>query len=127
MIAVGQSFNFNFDDGTGTCCFDVRAKFQNGVQRTNMGVNVCDVSRWTVGCPALARQSFLTECRVLRPAPSITCLVSSSGQYRGVASGVATAPYAVAEEDVSLAALVEQTGLACNASGYFPEEPRGRI
>lgn len=48
MMAVGQSMTFNFDDGSGTCCFDLRAKFQNGVQRTNMGVNVCDVSRWTV-------------------------------------------------------------------------------
>lgn len=48
MMALGQSMTFNFDDGSGTCCFDLRAKFQNGVQRTNMGVNVCDVSRWTV-------------------------------------------------------------------------------
>jgi hypothetical protein len=48
MIQVGQNLTLNIDDGSGACCFDLRAKFQNGVQRTNMGVNVCDVSRWTV-------------------------------------------------------------------------------
>ncbi len=48
MIGAGKSHVFTFDDGSGTCCFDLRAKFQNGVQRTNMSVNVCDVSRWTV-------------------------------------------------------------------------------
>lgn len=48
MIGAGQRLTFNFDDGSGSCCFDLRANFQNGVQRTNMGVNVCDVSQWTV-------------------------------------------------------------------------------
>ncbi len=47
-ISIGQSQTLNIDDGSGTCCFDLRAKFRNGVQRTNMRVDVCNVSRWTV-------------------------------------------------------------------------------
>jgi hypothetical protein len=48
ILAVGQSKMLTFDDGSGTCCFDLRAKFHNGVQRTNMNVDVCRISKWTV-------------------------------------------------------------------------------
>lgn len=48
MLPAGQNRTFLFDDGSGTCCYDLRAKFHNGVQRTNMGVDVCQISKWTL-------------------------------------------------------------------------------
>lgn len=48
MIGAGGTYTFDFDDGKGTCCFDLRVKFEGGTQRTNMGVNVCTTESWTV-------------------------------------------------------------------------------
>jgi hypothetical protein len=50
VIPAGQHYQFNLDtSGQGSCCYDLRARFQGGQQRTNMGVNICNVGTWTVG------------------------------------------------------------------------------
>jgi hypothetical protein len=50
VIPAGQRYQFKLDTGgPGSCCYDLRARFQGGQQRTNMGVNVCNVGAWTVG------------------------------------------------------------------------------
>ena len=48
MIGAGDTHTFDFDDGKGTCCFDLRVSFEGGTKRTNMGVDVCKTESWTV-------------------------------------------------------------------------------
>jgi hypothetical protein len=49
-IPAGRRYVLELDtDGPGSCCYDLRARFQGGQQRTNMAVNVCNVGTWTVG------------------------------------------------------------------------------
>jgi len=48
VIAPGQRFTFNFDDGTGYCMFDFRAVLDNGRPVERYQVNVCEYVAWTV-------------------------------------------------------------------------------
>jgi hypothetical protein len=49
MIGAGGRYVIDLDVGASECCFDLRAKFNDGTRRVNMGVDVCRVGSWTVG------------------------------------------------------------------------------
>ncbi|MEX0970170.1 MAG: hypothetical protein WD046_06985 [Paracoccaceae bacterium] len=45
VLRSGRYLTVNFDDGTGACWFDFRARFSSG-QELTARVNVCVESRW---------------------------------------------------------------------------------
>ncbi|MGL6211048.1 MAG: hypothetical protein ACRC14_14595 [Paracoccaceae bacterium] len=45
-LASGSSMKLNFANSEGYCLFDFRAIFDNGVELTRQGVNVCDSSNY---------------------------------------------------------------------------------
>jgi len=45
VLGPGRYMTINFDDGTGACVFDFRARFSTG-QELTARVNVCVESRW---------------------------------------------------------------------------------
>jgi hypothetical protein len=47
VLSNGSSVNIDFDDGTGSCIFDMKAEFRDGSSIVESGVNVCSVSRVT--------------------------------------------------------------------------------
>jgi len=51
VISPGQRRTLNLYDGTGPCCFDLRARFKNGAKRDFMKVDVCRLTHWTVTNP----------------------------------------------------------------------------
>jgi hypothetical protein len=48
VIKSGASRNFELDDASDNCCFDLRAKYKLGATRSNMGVDICRIGSWTV-------------------------------------------------------------------------------
>jgi hypothetical protein len=48
VLAPGQSVMVNINDGTGACMFDFRASLANGRKVESYGMNVCQISSWTV-------------------------------------------------------------------------------
>lgn len=46
-LSHGNSVRINFDDGTGSCCFDFRAEFNDGDVLTRNNVNVCEIGTFT--------------------------------------------------------------------------------
>lgn len=44
ILRAGQSVNINFDDGTGYCIFDFRAKFEDGDILVKKNVNICQIA-----------------------------------------------------------------------------------
>ncbi len=47
LLYSGQSIDFNIDDGSGYCIYDLKAVFMNGQEFTSMGFNVCERSSWS--------------------------------------------------------------------------------
>ncbi|MGR3722012.1 hypothetical protein LGT41_0013710 [Abyssibius alkaniclasticus] len=45
VLPAGRYITINFDDGTGACWFDFKARFSSG-QELSARVNVCVESRW---------------------------------------------------------------------------------
>lgn len=41
VLSAGNSINIDFDDGTGSCLFDMKAEFQDGRSIVRNDVNVC--------------------------------------------------------------------------------------
>ena len=48
VLYSGQSFQFNIDDGSGYCLYDLRAIFADGDEVTSMGFNVCELGTWRI-------------------------------------------------------------------------------
>jgi hypothetical protein len=48
VLAPGQSVMVNINDGSGACMFDFRAVMANGRKVESYGMNVCQISSWTV-------------------------------------------------------------------------------
>jgi hypothetical protein len=48
FIEAHKSQGFNLADSSGACCFDLRARFKDGVTRTRMKTNICQFGTWTV-------------------------------------------------------------------------------
>jgi len=48
VIPPGQSVMVNINDGTGACMFDFKAVMANGKKVEQYGLNVCQISSWTV-------------------------------------------------------------------------------
>ena len=48
-IASGQSGVVDFDSNSRSCMYDLRATLADGSNIDRMNVNVCRVSRWTIG------------------------------------------------------------------------------
>ncbi len=46
VLPTGQYVRINFDDGTGACVFDFKARFSNGQELFKYGVNVCSISNY---------------------------------------------------------------------------------
>jgi hypothetical protein len=46
VIPPGQSYRFDFNDGTGACSFDFRAVLDNGRPIERYNVNVCTSTAW---------------------------------------------------------------------------------
>ena len=46
VLPSGQYTRINFDDGTGACVFDFKARFNNGQELLKYGVNVCSISNY---------------------------------------------------------------------------------
>ena len=44
VLPSGSSVTINFDDGTGACTFDFKARFSNGQELKKFGVNVCAIT-----------------------------------------------------------------------------------
>ena len=49
VIASGQSSVVDFDNRTRACNYDLRVTLADGSNVDRMNVNVCRVSRWTIG------------------------------------------------------------------------------
>ncbi|GJD96511.1 hypothetical protein [Methylobacterium iners] len=47
VIADGETFDINIDDGTGKCRFDFKAVFDNGKSLVRNNINVCQISTFT--------------------------------------------------------------------------------
>ena len=47
VLPNGQSANINFDDGTGSCMFDMKAEFRDGRETVINNVNVCTAAAVT--------------------------------------------------------------------------------
>jgi hypothetical protein len=48
VIGPGQSMMVNINDGTGACMFDFRAVMADGRKVESYGMNVCQITSWTV-------------------------------------------------------------------------------
>ena len=48
VLPAGHSVMINIDDGSGACMFDFRAVLANGRRVEAYGMNVCQISSWTV-------------------------------------------------------------------------------
>ena len=48
VLSPGQSIMVNINDGSGACMFDFRAVLANGRAVESYGMNVCQISSWTV-------------------------------------------------------------------------------
>ncbi|MEJ6399026.1 hypothetical protein [Yoonia sp. 208BN28-4] len=48
VLPSGSSININFDDGTGSCEFDMKIEFADGSTRVENNVNVCVISTFTI-------------------------------------------------------------------------------
>ena len=46
VLPSGQSVRINFDDNSGACIFDFKARFSNGQELKKFGVNVCSISNY---------------------------------------------------------------------------------
>jgi hypothetical protein len=49
VIASGAGSVVDFDSGTRACMYDLRVTMADGTNIDRMNVNVCRVSRWTIG------------------------------------------------------------------------------
>lgn len=49
VLASGQRTTVDFDDGGRACMWDLRVTLADGRNVDRMNVNVCRVSRWTIG------------------------------------------------------------------------------
>ena len=49
VIGAGQSIIVDFDDGSGACIFEIRARFADGDVLEEYRINVCQVSDLTFG------------------------------------------------------------------------------
>ena len=47
VIADGETFDIDVDDGSGACKYDFKAVFENGASSVHNNVNVCQVSSFT--------------------------------------------------------------------------------
>ena len=48
VLPHGQSIMVNINDGTGACMFDFRAVLTNGRKVESYGMNVCQISSYTI-------------------------------------------------------------------------------
>ena len=48
VLRPGQSATININDGSGACMFDFRAVMAYGRKVESYGMNVCQISAWTV-------------------------------------------------------------------------------
>ncbi len=48
MLYSGQSVDFDIDDGSGYCVYDLKAVFVDGDEVTSMGFNVCELGTWRI-------------------------------------------------------------------------------
>jgi hypothetical protein len=48
VLPHGQSIMVNINDGTGACVFDFRAVLASGRKVESYGMNVCQISSWTI-------------------------------------------------------------------------------
>ena len=48
VLAPGQSIMVNINDGSGACMFDFKAVLANGRNVESYGMNVCQISSWTI-------------------------------------------------------------------------------
>jgi hypothetical protein len=48
VLRPGQSVVVNINDGTGACMFDFRAVMADGRKVESYGMNVCQITSWTV-------------------------------------------------------------------------------
>ncbi|WP_159999590.1 hypothetical protein [Roseomonas sp. 18066] len=48
VLEPGQSVTINIDDGTGACVFDFLTVLQGGQRIERRGINVCEVSTYTI-------------------------------------------------------------------------------
>ena len=47
LLASGETFQADIDDGTGSCVFDFKAVFENGQSSVHKKINVCETSTYT--------------------------------------------------------------------------------
>jgi hypothetical protein len=48
-LGAGQSISANIDNGTNECYYDLKAVMANGKAVEQRKINVCAVSKWTIG------------------------------------------------------------------------------
>jgi len=46
VLPSGRGISIDFDDGTGACNYDFKARFSNGQELKKFGVNVCVISNY---------------------------------------------------------------------------------
>ncbi len=48
ILSSHSQVDFNLDDGSGYCIWDLKAVFSDGDEVTRMGMNVCETGSWRV-------------------------------------------------------------------------------
>jgi len=48
-LTPGQSISANIDNGTTECNYDLKAVMADKTEHVKRGVNVCAISKWTIG------------------------------------------------------------------------------
>ena len=49
VLSRGESIEANIDNGTNECQFDLRAVMADGKEVIRRNINVCSISKWTIG------------------------------------------------------------------------------
>ena len=49
ILNAGQSISANIDNGTNECYYDLKAVLANGKAFEQRKINVCAISKWTIG------------------------------------------------------------------------------
>jgi hypothetical protein len=63
-IAPGGTFNINFDDGSGICIFDFKIVMRDGSETVRRGINVCQISTYTIDDQSGAHDGDARDYRV---------------------------------------------------------------
>ncbi|MBL4807142.1 MAG: hypothetical protein JKY31_07610 [Rhodobacteraceae bacterium] len=80
VLYGGQNIDFNFDDGSGYCSWDMKAIFEDGSEFVWNQVDVCVESTWFVGPPAVQTEDRWMTIENTSNTTMIEFYASNEGQ-----------------------------------------------